>query len=90
MTLERIDFDLIEDIATHLLTFSGFVFVVANFIVFIVTDEWAFGPDVAKGTLIAILFYFGIKIIKDLYNFAIKACEEAVPISEVKEKREET
>lgn len=84
----RIDFDLIEDVLTQSLTFSGFVFVVVNFIIFIITDEWSFGLNTAKGTLIAILVYIGIKIVKDLYTFAVKACEEAIPISEVEKKKE--
>jgi len=71
----RLDFDLIEDISVNLVTFAGYIFLALNFAGYIILGVWAFGPLVARASLIVIIALTFLQALKRLYKFVEDACE---------------
>lgn len=85
----RIDWKLLEDMITLLLTFASFIFLIAQYIVFIVAEEWVFGLNTAKGTFVVIIFYTSISVLRRFYDSVKDASEKRLKYREVKERNKE-
>ena len=72
----RFDFMLILEIFSRSVAFALSIFGIANVVVFILTEEWPFGPSAARGIIIVFVVFTVIYTFKGLYDFIKDKCEE--------------
>ena len=88
----RLDLKLFMESIITAFTFGGlYVFLLGNFLCFIITTDWAFDPMVARGSLVVVIIVFSYYVLDHLYSFAKDKAKSSVPIREVKKemKKEE-
>jgi hypothetical protein len=86
-TSQRFDFTLARNFTMVALLFAAYIFLAGNFVCFILFDEWVFGLEAAKGTLLGVLIYTIYYIIEYVYSFAEDKSEKHVYIREDKRAR---
>lgn len=82
----RFNFTLARNVTLTALLFAAYVFLAGNFMCFILFDEWVFGIESAKGTLVGVLVYTIFYIVEHVYNFAKDMSEKRIYMHEKKPK----
>lgn len=82
----RFNFALARNVTLAALLFALYIFLTGNFMCFILFDEWVFGIEAAKGTLVGVLVYTIFYIVEHVYNFAKDMSEKRIYIHEEKRK----
>ena len=85
---KRIDWKLIEDVTFQLIAFISFIFLIANYIIFTITDRWVYGQEIGKGTLVTIIVTLIVALLRHFYDSIKDASEKRYKIQEINKNKE--